>query len=393
MIDLSEISTPSEFAQARELFLEYAGWLGVDLCFQGFTEELDALPRMYAPPDGALVLARRDDEIAGCVAVRRFDGKTSEMKRLFVRPAARGLGIGRLLAAASVGIARRLGYRRMVLDTLEEMVAARGIYSALGFVETGPYYENPLQGVRYMELDLRAEVRAVVFDLGNTLVNYYHGPEFPPILLRSLRAVADTLGMHVEDEGDLLRRGMELNRESGTFEVRPLEERLRAIFPAADMSSDDVVAKCHRAFLAPIFARARLVDEAHAVLDELRSRGVQTALVSNTPWASSASPWRDELERHDLSRRLHAVTFCVDVGWRKPHPAPFLKTLNELSVDAAHALFVGDDPRWDQKGAWNAGMRALLLSDSQPDDGVTVGIERLRAVIDFLDRPPIPPDT
>lgn len=388
MIHISEISTPSDFAIARELFLEYADRLGVDLCFQGFSEELERLPEMYGPPDGALVLARQEEEIVGCVAVRRFRDDICEMKRLFVRPGARGSGAGRRLASESVRIARRLGYRRMVLDTLEEMAAARGIYTKLGFVETGPYYENPLPGVRYMELDLRAEIQAVIFDLGNTLVEYYRGPDFPAILRESLLAVAETLGAPVEDEADLLRRGLEVNRESPEFRVRPLEDRIRALFPCAAGVGDEVMERSCRSFLTPIFARARLVDDAPDVLETLRSRGLRTALVSNTPWGSPAGPWLEELERHGLPGRLDAITFCVDVGWRKPHPAPFLKTLADLSVDAAHAVFVGDDPEWDLQGAWNAGLRALLLTNEPSIDGVAITIDRLRGVLDFVEAHP-----
>ncbi len=385
VIHFSEIASPSEFSIARELFREYAEWLGVDLCFQGFSEELDRLPEMYGPPSGALVLARRDDHVVGCVGVRSFRGETCEMKRLFVRRAARQAGVGRRLAVESVQIARRLGYRHMVLDTLEEMTAARRIYSDLGFVETGPYYENPLPGVRYMSLDLRAKIQAVLFDLGNTLVDYYHGPDFPPILRQSLLAVAETLALDVDDEEGLLRRGLELNAESPEFAIRPLKERITALFPSAAAASEAMMDRCCRSFLAPIFARAHLGDDALDVLDALRSRGLRTAVVSNTPWGSPAEPWLEELERHDLLRRLDAVTFCVDVGWRKPHPAPFLNTLNRLSVDAAHALFVGDDPRWDIEGSRNAGLRSVLRAPAASTDKTIITIAPLRGLIDIVD--------
>lgn len=146
--------TESEFAIARGLFEEYAARLGVDLCFQGFGAELTALDTMYASPTGCLLLARLDDTAVGCAGVRKLSGERCEMKRLYVRDGLRGLGIGRKLAVRLLAMARELGYRSMVLDTLEGMSEARGLYRSLGFRECAPYYDNPLAGVVYMELDL-----------------------------------------------------------------------------------------------------------------------------------------------------------------------------------------------------------------------------------------------
>jgi len=149
-------TTPAHIAAARELIVEYATMLNADLCFQGFQEELDTLPGKYAPPRGVLLLALEGSAVAGCVALRPLgdDAVTCEMKRLYVRDAYRGLGLGRTLAQAVIAEAAHLGYRRMVLDTLDRLVAATQLYRALGFHEIPAYYHNPLPGVTYWELGL-----------------------------------------------------------------------------------------------------------------------------------------------------------------------------------------------------------------------------------------------
>ena len=151
---LIEAGEPCHYAVAGTLFEEYAEQLGVDLCFQDFAGELERLPEMYGQPFGCLVLVTRDAAAAGCGAVRRLSDGVCEMKRLYVRRAERGAGLGRRIAERLVERARTLGYQRMFLDTLEEMAAARRLYASLGFRETGPYYDNPLTNAVYMELDL-----------------------------------------------------------------------------------------------------------------------------------------------------------------------------------------------------------------------------------------------
>ena len=151
---ITNAGTPAEFREARKLFEEYAEDVGLDLDFQNFARELEELARMYAPPVGCLLLASRLGLIAGCIGLRRFDREVCEMKRLYVQPSGRGQGVGRALVTAAIGRARQLGYRRMVLDTLASMKPARTLYRSLGFRETDPYYDNPIEDAVYMELNL-----------------------------------------------------------------------------------------------------------------------------------------------------------------------------------------------------------------------------------------------
>jgi GNAT superfamily N-acetyltransferase len=154
-IVLTLAQSEADFTAAHLLFLEYADSLGFSLSFQGFGAELETLEQMYAAPHGCLILAREGKEHMGCVGVRRFDAEVCEMKRLYVREALRGTGIGRRLAKAAIDAARGLGYRRMVLDTLGSMIVARDLYARLGFKEIPAYYDNPIPDVAYLALDLR----------------------------------------------------------------------------------------------------------------------------------------------------------------------------------------------------------------------------------------------
>jgi ribosomal protein S18 acetylase RimI-like enzyme len=143
-----------DIAEARRLFKEYEASLDVDLRYQGFEQELAGLPGAYAPPRGRLLLAVDDSAPAGCVALRPLGADVGEMKRLYVRPAARGKRVGRLLAEAVIREACLIGYSRMRLDTLPSMKDALALYRALGFEEIAPYYASPVADTRFMELAL-----------------------------------------------------------------------------------------------------------------------------------------------------------------------------------------------------------------------------------------------
>ena len=178
-VRISQAESSEDVARARELFLEYSKGLGVDLCFQSFDQELAGLPGDYATPSGRLFLAYVSDgrelsasgfsagqaailggiglsasaaQLAGCGALRRLNNATCEMKRLYVRAAFRGLGVGRALAVALISAARDIGYSRLVLDTLPSMTEAQKLYRSLGFREIPPYRHNPVPGALFLEL-------------------------------------------------------------------------------------------------------------------------------------------------------------------------------------------------------------------------------------------------
>ena len=152
---ISHVLTEEQINTVRQLFEEYAAGIGISLCFQNFDQELATLPGKYAPPTGRLMLAYLNDELAGCIALRAVDANRCEMKRLFVRPAFRGTGLGRILVEALTKEARTIGYRSMLLDTLPgRMDSAIALYKKIGFEEIAPYYENPVENAKFMELKL-----------------------------------------------------------------------------------------------------------------------------------------------------------------------------------------------------------------------------------------------
>ena len=157
-VTLTQPTDPETLAVVRELFQEYARSLGVNLEFQGFENELATLPGDYGAPRGAILLAWVGGAVAGCCALRPLDTSdypnAAEMKRLYVRKAFRGFGLGQELAEGTLDAARRAGYACVLLDTLDDMESARALYAGLGFEEIPPYYHNPLPGSHYLKVDI-----------------------------------------------------------------------------------------------------------------------------------------------------------------------------------------------------------------------------------------------
>lgn len=153
-IVLSQADSPDLVAKVRSLFREYAKAIDTDLEYQGFAAELAALPAPYLPPNGALLVAHAGSELAGCVGLRPLDGRTGEMKRLYVRPTYRSWGLGKRLVEAVILAARQAGYSELRLDTLPSMASAQALYHRLGFVEIPPYNNTHLPGTRFYSLKL-----------------------------------------------------------------------------------------------------------------------------------------------------------------------------------------------------------------------------------------------
>jgi ribosomal protein S18 acetylase RimI-like enzyme len=154
MLTLESAEAGQPLLEVRQLFQEYAASIGVDLCFQGFAQEVASLPGSYARPAGRLLLARHESEPAGCVALRALESGICEMKRLYVRPQFRGSGLGRLLITRVIQEATEAGYRQMLLDSLPSMQAAIGLYRQLGFRDRSPYGGNPVAGAVFLQLPL-----------------------------------------------------------------------------------------------------------------------------------------------------------------------------------------------------------------------------------------------
>lgn len=154
-MEIIEAQSPEQIDQARALFNEYAAGMGIDLCFQNFSDEVNGLPGAYAAPSGRLLLVVAEETPAGCIALRKLADDICEMKRLYVKPEFRGHGVGRILTETIIALARQLGYHRMRLDTLPGIMdPAIAMYRAFGFVEIEPYYHNPVEGALFMELEL-----------------------------------------------------------------------------------------------------------------------------------------------------------------------------------------------------------------------------------------------
>lgn len=203
----------------------------------------------------------------------------------------------------------------------------------------------------------------ILFDLGNTLVEYYELAAFPGILRSAISETTNYLRQHgIVDrpQDELEQRVAAENHEALNYEVRPLEQRLRRIF---SIDSDDplLIDGACRAFMRPIFGLALVYSDVLPVLEDLRGAGYRTGIISNTPWGSPASLWLEETARLGLNDCVDEVIFCRDAGWRKPARQIFDHALQRFGAGPEQCVFIGDDPRWDIAGPETMGMRPILI--------------------------------
>lgn len=206
--------------------------------------------------------------------------------------------------------------------------------------------------------------RALLFDLGNTLVAYYRKEEFAPVLQRAVessRSVLQQHGVTLGSVDEAMQRALAENREAPDYRFSPLLPRLQRIFRLPDPLPSSLENQLTAAFMRPIFHTARIYEDALDALKTLRQQQIKTAVVSNSPWGSAPAMWQQELLRLGLRPLVDAAVFCGDVGWRKPAPAIFHHAANLLGEKPVDCLFVGDDPEWDIQGGSAAGMRTLLI--------------------------------
>lgn len=239
--------------------------------------------------------------------------------------------------------------------------------------------------------------KAVLFDLGNTLVRYYGRSQWPAVItaaMAEVRACLEALDLLRVSDKAMWQAVQDEDHEAADHRVRPLEGRLRRIFRLHEQAPDQEVGLAmSRAFLTPIFGLAHRYADTLSALEALRAEGYALAIVSNTPWGSPARLWREELERLDLRHRVDASVFCRDVGWRKPALPIFAHALERLDLPPKACVFVGDHPTWDVAGPRGAGIDALLIDRGgalDPAAGALGSLVEVAQKLHRLDRPSAP---
>lgn len=218
---------------------------------------------------------------------------------------------------------------------------------------------------------------AVIFDYGNTLVSYYTRTQWPAVFeqcLRKAAALVRNCAGQTPPWGQLCERAGRQHRSGMNITIRPMEDRLQAVFGSPNFELERMDCLC-RAFLEPIFNTARLHGDVLPALAALRAEGTRLGALSNLPWGSPWKPWHDEIARHGIFQAVDAAVTCREAGFRKPAPQPFELIASRLTVNSHRCVFVGDDPRWDIVDARSVGMDVVLIDrhgEWPPQDCPTV---------------------
>lgn len=228
-------------------------------------------------------------------------------------------------------------------------------------------------------------MKAILFDLGNTLAQYHTPGEWPGILDRAVGGVEEYLrreGLLIDWSDEIRQRVRTENHESPNYRVRPLERRLSRIFRITDPT---ILNEACRVFLQPICAGSVIYEDTIPVLQELRKQGIKTAVVSNSPWGSPPDLWGKEIERLGLTRYFDVLCFCGEVGWRKPAKPIFYLATDRLGIEPADCLFVGDRPKWDIDGPKAVGMKAVLIDrdGAYPDHPSIKDLRELLTIVEL----------
>ena len=231
------------------------------------------------------------------------------------------------------------------------------------------------------------KIRAVLFDYGNTLALCYKKDAFASVLEQCVLNAIDYLrphGLYYEPDV-ILESAWQYNIEREDLVVTPIEQRLTALFSLAP-SFHPMLPGLVEAFMAPNISSAKKMPGSDETLEAIKQRGLTTGIISNLPWGCPAEPWTRQLETMGLKQYFDHITYCMDIGVRKPHPEIFKRALAKSGVEAKQALFVGDDPVWDVTGAQEMGMPVLLFDPEHvvKRDDIPV-ISKLTEVLDYLD--------
>jgi len=231
--------------------------------------------------------------------------------------------------------------------------------------------------------------KAILFDLGGTLVQYCDSNEFPTILEQGIINIRNYLylnGLLQVSQEEISKRVLIEDYENEDYRVRPLEHRLMRIFQLPnEVCSDELFVTMCKCFMTPFFKLAQLYDDSIPVLRQLSFDGYRIAIVSNSLWGCPVHLWREEIKRHGLNKLIDSAVFCRDVGWRKPAQQIYKYVLEKLSASAEDCLFIGDDPRWDFYGPRAVGIPAVLLDRSGIMREITADrIENLYQIFEMI---------